>query len=658
MNIGDVIMYAGRLVFIVDKFRIKYLKIKLLKFLLLMICFYPMNNCFHKKCEGAKRQKKPFFKLAECGTEKIVKYEKYGEFENVGTFDYRFVIKDEKGLARAVGEGIFPNLESVIKDKLYKKLRKEGRLKGSHWDHVATSDSAADFFVWATANENPGVKLFFTAKALENAGLYLQAIKAYRAAMIFFPRSMCWSREGLWAWFIAPAAWSAIINLTRMHPELEMELVDAYVKIEKSVDGDPHKTRIAVTPGQLIRCKNGSNKKGRSDSNKFKIIQRRGGKVNCIQYENGHWEFQVNGKPFFVRGVQYSPTKVGKDYQWNWMKADENSNGLVDTAYETWVDKNRNNKKDKNEKIVGDFKLLKEMGCNAIRLFNNTILNKELLRDMYNTYGIGVFLCDPFGAYTVHSGADWEEGTDYSDYQQCEKMKEAVYQTVIECREEPWLLGYILGNENNMSSDYTGVNATRTKASLQPEIYAKFLNEVAKMIHKLDPEHPVGVGNVGLGLVETYAVYAPELDFIGINEYSGANGFGTLWIKASKLINRPILITEFGCDAYATGKGMDENAQAKYHHNCWKDILYNSQGKPGEGNAIGGIVFEWLDEWWKDSCGDPLDIQNNEPTCEMAFPDGWSQEEWLGIVGQGDGKNSPFLRDLRQSYFVYKQLWK
>ncbi|MCK5535052.1 hypothetical protein KAI68_08040, partial [bacterium] len=276
----------------------------------------------------------------------------------------------------------------------------------------------------------------------------------------------------------------------------------------------------------------------------------------------------------------------------------------------------------------------------------------------YNTYGIGVFLCNPFGAYTIYSGADWEDGTDYSDFRQCEKMEDAVRQTVLEYRDEPWLLGYILGNENNMSFDCTGVNASRTRASLQPKIYAKFLNKTAKMIHELDPEHIVGVGNVGLGLIETYAVYAPELDFIGVNEYSGAGGFGLLWIKARKLINRPILITEFGCDAYATGKGMDEDAQAKYHHNCWKDILYNSVGKQGEGNAIGGIVFEWLDEWWKDTRGDPLNIQNNEPTCEMAFPDGWSQEEWLGIVGQGNGKSSPFLRDLRQAYFVYKQLWR
>ena len=32
-------------------------------------------------------------------------------------------------------------------------------------------------------------------------------------------------------------------------------------------------------------------------------------------------------------------------------------------------------------------------------------------------------------------------------------------------------------------------------------------------------------------------------------------------------------------------------------------------------------------------------------------------EEWLGMASQGDGSQSPYLRQLRISYELYRQLW-
>src|SRR6185295_5517543 len=49
-------------------------------------------------------------RLFTPGTDKIVDYTKYGKFLNVGTSDYHYQIKDNKALAAAVGEGIYPNL--------------------------------------------------------------------------------------------------------------------------------------------------------------------------------------------------------------------------------------------------------------------------------------------------------------------------------------------------------------------------------------------------------------------------------------------------------------------------------------------------------------------------------------------------------------------
>jgi len=157
--------------------------------------------------------------------------------------------------------------------------------------------------------------------------------------------------------------------------------------------------------------------------------------------------------------------------------------------------------------------------------------------------------------------------------------------------------------------------------------------------------------------VDAYAQFAPELDFVGVNSYRGSSGFGALWSEAKDLIDRPVLITEFGCDAYATDKGPDEEGQARYVKNAWNDIALNTAGGPGVGNALGGLAFEWLDEWWKDTRGDSWDRQNTEKIYELPFPDGWAQDEWFGIVGQGDGSDSPFLRQPRKAYFTLKELW-
>jgi len=599
---------------------------------------------------------KSLFKLSDPGTEKIVDYEKYGTFNNVGTFDYSYLIKDPAGLAKASGEGIDPNT-SVYEDPKYKSFLKEGKLSGDPWSYIGSGDPRIGFYVWAIEKLlDPGVRLYFTGRILESAALYEHALKAYRAVMILYPGTYCWNKTKLWTWMVSTAAWDSIVNLTRMHPELDLKLMGANIETETYIDRDPAKNKAAVTPGRFIPYTLQDRERARVDISKLKVVERRGGKVACVKYSNGQWGLEVDGKPFVVRGIYYAPTKVGSHYAYNWMSADTNNNGINDAAYESWVDKNKNNRRDRDELAIGDFQLLKDMGCNTIRIMNTLEINKDLLRDLYKKYGIRVLICDPFGAYTVHSMASWNEGTDYTHPDQRRLMKEAALQTVMECKDEEWLLCYVLGNENNMPTDYTGVNATRTKAATQPKEYAQFLNEVAAEMHNLDPNHPVGVGNLELRLVNYYAKYAPELDFVGANAYPGSEGFGALWIRAKNIFDRPLLITEYGCDAYWTNRGVDEDAQANYHKNGWEDIAYNVAGEPGEGNCIGGIIFEWLDEWWK-SPNDPYDHQNESPTVDMAFPDGWSQEEFLGIAGQGDGRHSPFLRDLRKTYFLYKEMW-
>ncbi|MFH1678242.1 MAG: glycoside hydrolase family 2 TIM barrel-domain containing protein [Candidatus Omnitrophota bacterium] len=388
------------------------------------------------------------------------------------------------------------------------------------------------------------------------------------------------------------------------------------------------------------------------------LLTRGHGQVRVVKYKNGHWQLLLNNKPYFVKGVVYDPIKVGETLTASnlWMNYDFNRNGKCDTAYEAWVDKNNNDIQDEDELTVGDFTLLSQMGCNTMRIYHPTNINRDILMDLYKRFGIRVMMGNFMGAYTWGSGASWDKGTDYTDEQQRRNMLYDVLTMVLKYKDEPYILFWLLGNENDMVGSYENSTFNNTNARLAPQAYAEFINEVAQMIHLIDPNHPVGISNGSVGLLKYYAKYAPAVDILGFNSYKGPYGFGTLW-KAVKLdFDRPVVITEYGIDCYNQIKGViDEDFQALYHKGCWRDMLNNSFAQNGEGNSIGGFAYNWLDSWW--FCGSVSQHDIEKGAWSGPSNDSWINDEWLGICGQGDGANSPFLRQLRKVYYFYKEEW-
>ena len=318
------------------------------------------------------------------------------------------------------------------------------------------------------------------------------------------------------------------------------------------------------------------------------------------------------------------------------------------------MDKNRNNRKDRDERPIGDFKLLKDMGANALRLYHHGY-SKALLSDLHQTYGIQVLMGDFLGAYTVGSGADWYAGTDYTDAGQQEKMMASVREMVAAYKDEPYVILWVLGNENN----YGNANNSRQKQ----DAYYTFVNKVALLIKSLDPTRPVALCNGDLLFLDKVAKFCPDVDIYGANACRGRHGFGnSFWLNVAEVWGKPVFVSEFGCPAYHHRRpaAVAEEMQAEYLHSNWKDIECNVAGSPGAGNALGGVLFEWVDEWWK--AGPPpqynASIQDIVGQFGGPFPDGWSYEEWYGVTSQGNGKHSPFLRHLRKAYFVFKDtLW-
>ena len=587
--------------------------------------------------------------LYDPGKEEIVDYAKYGTFENLGTKDYRYVVKDQEGLIAAVGEGVYPNTSSIKWDPEYKRALKEKRLEGSHWDFVHSPDLEAAFLKWATSSEPQGVKLFYTGLILEKSGLIKHALKCYYAIVVHFPGAYGWT---YWhtPWYVAQAAASKINFLLRRNPGIGYKLEGAEIDIINGFDNDVANDIVIANPGKMVKVGLLEKLKSKPSPDLLSIKRRLGkGKVHLIQYETGDWQLIVDKKPYIIKGITYAPTKVGQSpdegTMTNWMEDDFNQNGLADGPYDAYLDT------DKNKKPVGDFALMKDMGVNTIRLYHHPYPpDKEVLRDMYEKYGIRVIMADFLGKYALGSGAPWNPGTDYKNEQHKKNMMESVTNMVLEFKDEPYILFWLLGNEN--------VYGYACNANQEPDAFFKFANEVAKHIKEIDPEHPVAICSGDVLYLDKFGQDSPDIDIFGTNAYRGDYGFGFLWKQVRKEADRPVFITEFGCPAYAEGETPEEaeELQAEYHKASWEDIENNMAfAAGGAGNAIGGVVFEWLDEWWK--AYEPK-THDTKGLWAGQFPDGYMHEEWLGVCGQGDGKESPYLRHLRKSYYMYKKMWR
>lgn len=615
----------------------------------------PQEKPVVEKPRGPKTKPTLFFK----GKEEIIDYTRYGQFTGAGTKDYHYEITDPKGLAEAIGEGIYPNNGAAVKDPGYDRLKKEGRLKGSHWDFVNTDDLEAAFYKWATAPEPWGVKLFYTGLVFEKAKMYPEAIKAYHAITVHFPNAVGWT---YWhtPWYPGQAAIAKLKHLVHVHPELNLKFSWAKIQIINGFDNNISNDIFVVYPG-VISKKNFGDKLAERFSflrpkAQFGEIKKTLGKgaIRLVQHSNGHWQLLVDGKPYIIKGVTYAPTKVGqspdKGTLANWMTGDENHNGRIDGPYDAWVDKNWNNKQDADEPAAGDFQLLKDLGANTLRIYHQPFEpDKTLLRQMYKDYGIRVILADFLGKYALGSGASWFDGTDYENPEHQKNMMESVKRMVLEFKDEPYILMWMLGNENNY-----GVACNADK---KPAAYYQFVNEAARMIKSIDKNHPVVICNGDTLFFDIFAKYCPDVDIFSANAYRGDYGFGSLWEQVFDVGDKPAFISEYGCPTFAKGLSRQEQeaGQADYHEGNWGDIMRNSAGTTeGVGNALGGVVFEWMDEWWKNY--EPA-IHDETAGAIGPFPDGYMYEEWFGLCGQGDGQHSPFLRQLRKSYFTYQRLW-
>jgi len=368
-------------------------------------------------------------------------------------------------------------------------------------------------------------------------------------------------------------------------------------------------------------------------------------KIEIKSTKRGGYLLYVDKKPFLVKGVGYSPTPIGKGYTYDFFS-------------------------DPNKPWLIDGKLMKEAGINCVRIYSpgkDLEKVKEFIKDMYEKYGI----------YTLMS--DWLESesyppANYADQAFKDKTKRRVLKVVETLKDEEGLLLWILGNENNYtfsgnigfwtSEEIEKTRDPRQKQIRKAEVYYSFVNDLAKEIKKIDPLHPIALGNGEDGFLKVASGICKDIDVLAINIYRGKK-FGNLFNNIRNSFDKPILLSEFGCDSYNAHKDFeDQEAQSEFLISQWEDLYKNTafSGKHN-GNVLGGAVFEWSDEWWKhnESYEDAWTIHNSEA--------GWSHgayfydirakdslnmnEEWFGIVGLSEEIDAGLNKRLpKKSYYA------
>jgi hypothetical protein len=352
----------------------------------------------------------------------------------------------------------------------------------------------------------------------------------------------------------------------------------------------------------------------------------------------------VNGQPFTIQGVDYSPTPVGNTVQ-------NPSANCQPGNYQWWTD---------HPTYVADFPLIKKLGANTIRtysLMNTNAQSAQVLQALDQAQANNLLVVM---GYFVQTYA----GYNIADPANQAQITNELLTSVNNYKNHPAVLMWVIGNEQNLNN---GNNAT----------WYNFLNTLAGQVKAIDPNHPVGTVegecpqggcatttfNIGNAAVQADDAHMTNLDFWGLTAYRGKSFQGLFQALVSSTA-KPVYVAEFGKDAWHDAIAAEDQAmQAGYIGPQWQEIAANLSTVSPSNILIGGTVFEWTDEWWQDT------VENNclVHGADVSFSrpgdpvDPNYQNGWFGLasVSAINAISNPAgtARALRTSYTTLQGFW-
>ncbi|MGW0606633.1 discoidin domain-containing protein [Streptomyces sp. NPDC002640] len=213
----------------------------------------------------------------------------------------------------------------------------------------------------------------------------------------------------------------------------------------------------------------------------------------------GDWRLTVGGQPYTVKGLTWGPA-------------------IADAP-----------------RYMPD---VKSMGVNTIRTWGTDGGTKPLL-DSAAANGIRVingFWLQPGGGPGSGGCVNYVTDTTYKNTMLTE------FATWVETyKSHPATLMWNVGNESvlGLQNCYGGA-----ELEAQRNAYTTFVNDVAKKIHSIDPDHPVTSTDAWTGAWPYYKRNAPDLDLYSMNSYGDICGVREDWQEGG--YTKPYIITEGG----------------------------------------------------------------------------------------------------------------
>ncbi|MEM9390437.1 MAG: glycoside hydrolase family 2 TIM barrel-domain containing protein, partial [Bacteroidota bacterium] len=344
--------------------------------------------------------------------------------------------------------------------------------------------------------------------------------------------------------------------------------------------------------------------------------------------DNSGMRLIVNGKDFMVNGMNWDYFPIGTNFSYSlWNQPDDIIKAALDA----------------------EMSLLKNMGVNTIRVY--TGIQPRWITYIYNNYGIYTMLNHSFGRYGLTIDGAWVAVTDYRDRATQELLLSEVSEMTELYKNTPGLLLFLLGNENNYGLFWAGAETEDFPDDEEEKRFIgekrgrpmyKLMNDAVLKMKEIDPSHPVAICNGDLLFADIIAQECKDVDIYGVNMYRGES-FGDAFERVKNELDKPILFTEFGTDAYnALTNSEDQKMQAYFMVENWKEIYANAAGLGKAGNSIGGFTFQFSDGWWKYGQTRNLDIHDNTASWAnggyyLDFEEGTNNmnEEWFGICAKG-----------------------